>query len=98
MYRLGRAITRVWEAAASTGTTLCLGHGLVVDSDDIAPEMAPALAAIRTVDLNVIRNGLSRADVQRYLDLQMTDPLGQVVLGLVLVRNADIHLRATLEV
>jgi hypothetical protein len=98
MYGLARSITRVWEAAASTGTTLRRGHGLVVDSDDIAPEIAPALAAVRTLDLEVIRNGLPGADAQHYLDLQKTDPQGQVVLGLVLVRNADIHLPAVLDV
>ncbi|WP_062650094.1 hypothetical protein [Streptomyces maremycinicus] len=87
-----------WEATTSTGTRLCRGHGLVFDSADIAPEIAPALAAIRTLDLEVIRNGLPGADAQRYQDLQRTDPQGQVVLGLVLVRNADIHLPAALDV
>ncbi len=51
---------------------------------------------MRTLDLEVFRAGLRGADNQRYLVLQRTDPQGQVVLGLVLARNADIHLPATL--
>lgn len=97
MHGLALYITHVWEAAASTDTTLCRDHGLEVDSERVALEIAPALAAIRTLDLEVIRFGLSEADARRYLDLQKADPQGQVVLGLVLARNADIHLPATLD-
>jgi hypothetical protein len=96
MHGLALYISHVWDATASTDTALHRGHGLVVDSERVALEIAPALAAIRTLDLEVIRN--SQADQQPYLDLQKTDPQGQVVLGLVLARNADIHLPATLDV
>ncbi|MFJ1742481.1 hypothetical protein ACIOG4_27880 [Streptomyces microflavus] len=98
MHGLALYIAHVWEASASTDTTLCRHHGIEVDSERIALEIAPALAAIRTLDLEVIRAGLDPAGVQRYLDRQKSDPQGQVVLGLVLARNADIHLPATLDV
>ncbi len=97
MHGLALYITHVWEAAASTDTTLRRDHGLDVDSERVALEIAPALAAIRTLDLEVLRASLNRAVAQRYLDLQKTDPQGQVVLGVVLPRNADIHLPATLD-
>lgn len=94
---LALAITHVWEAAASTDTALVRGVGLNVDSERVALEVAPALSAVRTLDLEVIRRSQSPADGQRYVDLQSTDPQGQVVRGLVLVRNADTHLAATLD-
>ncbi|MFI5736093.1 hypothetical protein ACIA49_38625 [Kribbella sp. NPDC051587] len=97
MHGLALYINHVWEAAASTDTTLCRDHGMEADSERIALEIAPALAAIRTLDLEVIRNSQQPADGRRYLDLQKTDPQGQVVHGLLLARNADIHLPATLD-
>lgn len=97
MHGLALYVTHVWEAAASTDTTLCRAHGMEVDSERIAMEIAPALAAIRTLDLEVFRGSLSSADEQRYLNLQKIDPQGRVVLGLVMARNADIHLPATLD-
>ncbi|MFH8701324.1 hypothetical protein [Streptomyces chartreusis] len=97
MYGLALYTSRVWEACASTDTRLCRDHGLHVDSERVALEIAPALAAVRTLDLEVFRAGQRGADGQRYLDLQKTDLQGQVVLGLVLARNADIHLPATLD-
>ncbi|WP_405467489.1 hypothetical protein [Streptomyces canus] len=90
-------INHVWQACASTDTKLCRDHGLDVDSERVALEIAPALAAVRTLDLEVFRAGLSDADNQLYLALHKTDPQGQVVLGLVLARNADIHLPAALD-
>ncbi|MER5257475.1 hypothetical protein [Streptomyces sp. NPDC002855] len=97
MHGLALYITHIWEAAASTDTVLCREHGLEVDSERIALEIAPALAAIRTLDLEVIRGSLGGSAARRYLDLQKDDPQGQVVLGMVLARNADIHLPATLD-
>ncbi len=97
MHGLALYINHVWEAAASTDTTLCRDHGMEVDSERIALEIAPALAAIRTLDLEVFRNSLGSADAQRYMKFQKSEPQGQVVLGLVLARNADIHLPATLD-
>ncbi|MER7684854.1 hypothetical protein [Streptomyces sp. NPDC097610] len=98
MLGLALYITHTWEATAFTDTSLCRAHGLEVDSERVALELAPALAAIRTLDLEVIRNGLNRADEQRYRALQDSDDQGQVVRGLVLLRNADIHLPAALTV
>ncbi|MFE9970066.1 hypothetical protein ACFYRD_04725 [Streptomyces hirsutus] len=63
-----------------------------LESERVSLEIAPALAAIRTLDLKVVRAGLNGATAQRYLSLQETGPQGQLVLGLVLARNADIHL------
>ncbi|WP_406485905.1 hypothetical protein [Streptomyces phaeochromogenes] len=97
MHGLALYVSHVWEACASTDTKLCRDHGLVVDSERVALEIAPALAAVRTLDLEVFRAGLHGADDQRYLARQKTDPQGQVVLGLVLARNADIHLPAALD-
>ncbi|MFF2331970.1 hypothetical protein, partial [Streptomyces sp. NPDC058103] len=97
MHGLALYISHVWEATATTDTSLCREHGLEVDSERIALELAPALAAIRTLDLEVIRNSQSNADQHRYDALLNTDPQGRVVRGLVLARNADIHLPATLD-
>ncbi|GAA3838872.1 hypothetical protein GCM10022403_084050 [Streptomyces coacervatus] len=97
MHGLALYITHIWEATASTDTTLVRGVGLDVDVERIALEIAPALSAVRTLDLEVIRASQSPAEGGRYLALQDTDPQGQVVLGLVLARNADTHLPATLD-
>ncbi|MFF4147469.1 hypothetical protein ACFY0A_40665 [Streptomyces sp. NPDC001698] len=96
MHGLALYTKRVWETSRSFETSLCKGPQ--PDAELIALDIAPALAAIRTLDLEVIRNGQSPADQQRYLDLQDTDAQGQVVRGLVLARNADVHLPAALDV
>ncbi|WP_055534334.1 hypothetical protein [Streptomyces graminilatus] len=96
MHGLALYITRVWETAASFETSLCKGPQ--PDSERIALEVAPALAAIRTLDLEVVRNSQRPNGQHRYLRLQDTDPQGQVVRGLVLPRNADVHLPAALDI
>ncbi|MEV6265219.1 hypothetical protein AB0M42_31355 [Streptomyces sp. NPDC051784] len=96
MHGLALYTKRVWETSRSFDTSLCKGPQ--PDTENLALNIAPALAAIRTLDLEVIRNGQSPADQQRYLDLQDSDPQGRVVRGLVLPRNADVHLPATLDV
>lgn len=98
MHGLALYISHVWEAAATTSTSFCREHGMHVDTERIALEIAPALAAIRTLDLEVICNSQSPADKDRYRSLLASDPQGQVVRGLVLLRNADIHLPATVDV
>jgi hypothetical protein len=96
MHGLALYTKRVWETSRSFETSLCKGPQ--PDPELIALDMAPALAAIRTLDLEVIRNGQSPADQQRYLDLQDADTQGRVVRGLVLPRNADAHLPAALDI
>ncbi|MFX4295333.1 hypothetical protein [Streptomyces bohaiensis] len=98
MHGLALYISHVWEAAATTSTSLCREHGMEVDTERVALETAPALAAIRTLDLEVICNSQSHADKDRYRGLLASDSQGQVVRGLVLLRNADIHLPATVDV
>ncbi|MFD3621744.1 hypothetical protein ACFWWT_42520 [Streptomyces sp. NPDC058676] len=96
MHGLALYTKHVWETSRSFDTSLCKGPQ--PDSELLSLDIAPALAAIRTLDLEVIRNSQRPADQQRYLDLQDTDPQGQVVRGLVLPRNADVHLPAALNV
>ncbi|MEV7196912.1 hypothetical protein AB0N81_34690 [Streptomyces sp. NPDC093510] len=98
MHGLALYISHVWEAAATTSTALCHVHGMDVDIERVALEIAPALAAIRTLDLEVICASQSPADQDRYRSLLASDPQGQVVRGLLLLRNADIHLPATVDV
>ncbi|MFJ9127814.1 hypothetical protein ACIRJS_27310 [Streptomyces sp. NPDC102340] len=98
MHGLALAITHVWEAAATTSTSLCRVHGMAVDTERIALEAAPALTAVRTLDLEVICNSQNSAARGRYESLRESDPQGQVVRGLLLMRNADIHLPATVDV
>ncbi|MGW2585343.1 hypothetical protein ACWCYZ_29175 [Streptomyces virginiae] len=98
MHGLALAITHVWEASATTETSLCRDHGMHVDTERIALEAAPALAAIRTVDLEVICNSLAPAEKTRYQQLLKDDPQGRVVRGLTLLRNADTHVPATIDV
>ncbi|MDO0916759.1 hypothetical protein QQM39_39905 [Streptomyces sp. DT2A-34] len=50
MHGLALYINHVWEACASTDTKLCRDHGLDVDSERVALEIAPALAALRGPD------------------------------------------------
>ncbi|MEV4036282.1 hypothetical protein [Streptomyces umbrinus] len=69
------------------------------ESERASPEIAPALAAIRTLDLKVVRAGLSGATAQRYLSLQETVYCGKrakpppaparrrVTIGLWLIRT-----------
>ncbi len=98
MHGLALYISHVWETAATTSTSLCHLHGMDVDTERIAMEIAPALAAIRTLDREVIHNSQSPADQDRYRSILASDPQGQVVRGLVLLRNADTHLPATVDV
>lgn len=98
MHGLALYISHVWEATATTSTALCRLHGMEVDTERVALEIAPALAAIRTLDLEVICNSQTPVDQDRYRSLLASDPQGQVVRGLVLLRNADIHLPATVDV
>ncbi|MEY9848335.1 hypothetical protein ABH940_005436 [Streptacidiphilus sp. BW17] len=97
MHGLALYITHIWEATASTDTALLPGVGLDVDVERVALEIAPALAAVRTLDLEVIRHSQNPANDQLYQDLQKTDLQGLVVRGLLLARNADTHLPATLD-
>lgn len=98
MHGLALYISHVWEAAATTSTELCHVHGMDVDTERIALETAPALAAIRTLDQEVIHASQSLSDQDRYRSLLASDPQGQAVRGLLLLRNADIHLPATVDV
>ncbi|WP_328965627.1 hypothetical protein [Streptomyces virginiae] len=56
MHGLALYISHVWEAAATTSTSLCRVHGMDVGTERVALEIAPALAAVRTLDLEVICN------------------------------------------
>jgi hypothetical protein len=98
MHGLALYTTHVWEAAAATQTSLCRIHGMEVDTERVALEIAPALAAIRTLDLEVVKNSQTPADQTRYTDTLASQLEGQVVRGLLLLRNADIHLPATVDV
>ena len=51
MHGLALYINHVWEACTSTDTNLCRDHGLDVDSERVALEIAPALAAVRAIAL-----------------------------------------------
>ncbi|MFF0009726.1 hypothetical protein ACFYQT_40755 [Streptomyces tibetensis] len=98
MHGLALYFTHVWEAAATTDTSLCRVHGMEVDTERIALEVAPALAAIRTLDLEVICLSQTAAEQTRYLDFQKNDPQGRAVRGLLILRNADTHVPATIDV
>ncbi|WP_030621794.1 hypothetical protein [Streptomyces fulvoviolaceus] len=98
MHGLALYISHVWEAAANTTTSLCRAHGMQVDTERVALEAAPALAAIRTLDLEVICNSQSQSEKIRYRQFLKDDLQGRVVRGLLLLRNADIHMPATIDV
>ncbi|PVC81585.1 hypothetical protein [Streptomyces sp. CS014] len=98
MHGLALYITHVWEAAATTATSLCRAHGMEVDTERIALEVAPALAAIRTLDLEVICLSQTATEQTRYLEFQKDDPQGRAVRGLLILRNADTHVPATIDV
>jgi hypothetical protein len=98
MHGLALYISWVWAATIATETSICREHGVEIDCERVALAVSPALAAIRTLDLDVFDRGLgSERRQQQYRDLRKRDPQGRVVRGLLLLRNADTHLPATID-
>ncbi|WAZ26895.1 hypothetical protein STRCI_008564 [Streptomyces cinnabarinus] len=102
MRTLALDISRIWEASATTSTTLCRDHGMEVDTEPIEMEIGSALAAIRTLDLEVIQRSQghdNRAEGwRRYEATRNADVQGRAVRGLTLLRNADTHAAGVVEV
>lgn len=66
---------------------------MVVEAEVVAISAAFAVTAARVLDLEVFQ----KVDETAYLDAKRTERLGQVVDGMVLIRNAEIHMPVVLE-
>jgi hypothetical protein len=98
MHGLALYINWVWAATIATETSICREHGVEIDCERVALAVSPALAAIRTLDLDIFDRGQGSEHIQQeYRNLRKSDPHGRVVRGLLLLRNADIHLSATID-
>ncbi|MFM9540049.1 hypothetical protein [Streptomyces turgidiscabies] len=102
MRTLALGISRIWEASATTSTTLCRDHGMEVDTERIEMEIGPALVTIRTLDLEVIQRSQgpdkNSEGWRRYETARNADDQGRAVQGLTLLRNADTHAAAVVDV
>jgi hypothetical protein len=93
MRALQRQVADVWLATIETDTSLCQCHGMVAEAEVVAISTAFAITATRVLDLEV----LQKEHQATYLYAKRSERLGQVVDGLVLIRNAEIHLPAILD-
>lgn len=93
MRALQRQIADVWHAMIETDTFLCPQHGMVAEAEVVAISTAFAATAVRVLDLEVFQ----REHNDTYLEALKTNPKGQVVDGLLLIRNAEIHMPVILD-
>ena len=93
MRALQRQVADVWLATIETDTSLCRFHGIEAEAEVVAISTAFAVTAARVLDLEV----LQAEHDQQYLDAKQADRQGRVVDGLVLIRNAEVHLPVILD-
>ena len=88
-----RQVADVWLATIETDTSFCRCHGMVAEAEVVAISTAFAVTAVRVLDLEV----LQAEHGEPYLDAKQADRQGRVVDGLVLIRNAEVHLPVILD-
>lgn len=93
MRALQRQIADVWLATIETDTVLCQQHGVEADAEVVAISTAFAATAVRVLDLEVLQAEHNNA----YCNAKQTSANGKVVDGLLLIRNAEIHLPVILD-
>ncbi|MEX1005802.1 MAG: hypothetical protein WD156_10600 [Acidimicrobiia bacterium] len=93
MRALQRQVADAWAATTETDTSLCGVHGMEAECEVVAISTAFAVTAARVVDYEVFHAEHGQA----YLDAKQSERQGQVVDGLVLIRNAEIHLPVILD-
>jgi hypothetical protein len=93
MRAMQRQVANVWLATIETDTSLSQCHGVIAEAEVVSISTAFAVAAARVLDLVVLQEEHGDA----YLEAKRTERLGRVVDGLVLIRNAELHLPAILD-
>jgi hypothetical protein len=95
MLRLQTQVQRCWLAANESRVTLCREHGPEVDFEPFLVDLGPALVSVRAIDEaftlaypRVAKNG---ADSSPYAAHALRSPQGRASVGLVVLRNAEIH-------
>lgn len=95
MRAVQRQIADAWVACTETDTHLTHATGLQAEAETVAISVAFAVTALRVVDREVfneeyVRTGKT-ARSSRYERFRDADDQGRVVLGLAMIRNAEIH-------
>jgi len=93
MRALQRQVADAWASTTETDTSLCRIHGMETECEVVAISTAFAVTAVRILDNEVF----CKEHGQAYLDAKTSDRQGKVVDGLVLIRNAEIHLPVILD-
>ncbi len=94
MFSLQRQIYHLWWSTIETQTRLCGEHRQVeVDCEPVAVDLTPVLVTIRTLDLEIFE----REHGEKYLKIKNETPEGCVVRGLLIIRNAEVHLPVVLD-
>lgn len=102
MRSLQRQIGDAWLATTETDTTLCGEHGLEAEAETVAISVTFAAVAIRVLDLEVFGEEYPRGSPNDMLSSayeahRESDQLGRAVSGLVVIRNAEVHLPAVID-
>jgi hypothetical protein len=87
MLALQRQTARTWTATFDNDSSLCRVHGLELDLEPVAVELAFALVAVRALDSQVFGDAFGSA----YQSHRAQCREGRVVDGLTLIRNAEVH-------
>jgi hypothetical protein len=87
MLALQRQVARTWLATFDNDSSMCRVHGLELDLEPIAVELAFALVAIRVLDSQVFDDSVGSAYQAHRAECRE----GRVVDGLTLIRNAEMH-------
>jgi hypothetical protein len=93
MLALQRQVAATWLATLDNVSGLCRTHGPELDIEPVGVELAFALIAVRVLDLTVFNGGPD----QDYQTHRSASDEGQVVDGMTLMRNAEVHLGAVVD-
>ncbi|KAF0846483.1 hypothetical protein [Nocardia caishijiensis] len=92
---LARAIEDTWLATADSDVVMHPGH-FHIDTEAVSIDVADAVTVMRTID-TLFTELLDPADKPRYEAMRASDSDGRVVHGLRLIRNAEIHRHAMID-
>lgn len=92
---LAREIEDTWLATADSDVAMYPGH-FHIDTEAVSIDAADAVTVMRTID-TLFTELLDPADKVRYEAMRGSDPDGRVVRGLLLIRNAEVHRHAVID-
>jgi hypothetical protein len=93
MLALQSQVARTWLATFDNDSSMCRVHGLELDLEPVAVELAFALVAIRVLDRQVFDDSFGTAYQAHRAECRE----GRVVDGLTLIRNAEVHCADVLD-